>query len=98
MVSEDDALVAAHCTGPWAVNDQGQYNKQIDIRYLKPQNGQPGYLSILNRDSEPTTIKLVDDKGSWNGASKAYDVWNYQDVDLSQPLMLPANGVMLIRM
>ncbi len=98
VVSEDDAIVASHCTGPWAVNDQGQYNRQIDIRYLKPQNGQPGYLSILNRDSEPTTIKLVDDKGSWNAASKAYDVWNYEDVDLNQPLELPANGVMIIKM
>jgi hypothetical protein len=97
VVTEDDALLASHCVGPWAANEQGQFNDQIDIRYLMPKNGEPGYLSILNRDKTPTTIKLVDNQGNWSGKSQGYDVWNYADVDLSKPLNLPANGVMYIK-
>lgn len=98
VVSTDDTVLPTHCIGPWATDTQGKYIDTVDIRYLQPEAGQPGYLSILNRDSKPVTISLSDRNGKWDTASQAYDVWNYQQADLSKRITLPANGVMLLEL
>lgn len=97
VVSHDDAVVASHAGGPWAADANGQFIPTVDIRYLEPKAGQPGYLSILNRAAEPQIISLTGSKGAWGKISQAYDVWNYQQVQLDGKLALDANGVILLQ-
>ncbi|GEM_PF-1695859 len=97
VVSADDTILAKHCIGPWAADAQGKFIDSVDIRYLQPKADQPGYLSILNRSAEPQSIFLTDNTGRWMKVPDAYDVWNYQQVQLDDKLMLDANGVMLLQ-
>jgi hypothetical protein len=98
VVSHDDAVVAEHAIGPWAVDSKGNFLDTVNIRYLQPQSNQHGYLSILNRSSQPIALSLTDNRGRWKKASQAHDVWNYQQLNLNAPIQLEGNGVMLLQL
>lgn len=87
--------LADYCDGPWAIDVKDDVFAPVDIRHLKKDNG--GLFSVINKSSEELTIQLEDGNGHWSPAEKGFDLWSQREIDLSDVIDLPPNGILLIQ-